>query len=146
MVRNPSWGREGAAQLGDRWKTHKRYAKLASVFIGVLLIVHFAGRWYVTSYGPLSGRRPLRKEHADWANQALRDSNVFGGWFVNAMFSLVASTWQVIYILFGFTFFFFAASAAICISRLAGAPGVRIIPDLRSDDPRRGFEAFEALV
>src|SRR5262249_24300503 len=61
-------------------------------------------------------------------------------------FSLVASTWQVIYILFGFTFFFLAASAAICISRLAGAPGVRIIPDLRSDDPRRGFEAFEALV
>ncbi|MBI3861510.1 MAG: hypothetical protein HY290_06415 [Planctomycetia bacterium] len=119
-----------------------------AIWFGTIACISFLvswGEWWIGSAGPIFGyieREPI--ERIGWTAAATVDPNI--NRTINALLSFLAFTAQ------GFITTYFCYTVAIVLGfatwiyRYDDAAERKLIPDVKSDDIRRGFEVFEPLM
>ncbi|HSL71867.1 MAG TPA: hypothetical protein VK864_16585 [Longimicrobiales bacterium] len=108
---------------------------------GLLAVVWSAIEWFQTSLGPVVWKRQVPINEIDWAMKAAYDSSANAA--ANIGFSIIAFVAQAALAFLLIVFIGFVVSFATAVSRLANE--YRLKPNLRSEDPRRGFQIFERI-
>ena len=130
-------------QLLRDWRRYE----IGPVFFGVLAVVPFVAsyaEWWAGSARPILAHDSVGRQFG-WTTGALLAPEQVVPW-VNIALSFVAFTAQ------GFvaTVFAYVFATVVCFSswvyNYGGPVGPRLIPNLKSEDSRRGFQVFEPIV
>jgi hypothetical protein len=144
MVVNGTFRELPGAQVQQDWKDTRPGAIWFALIVSIAFIASW-GEWWVGSAGPIFGhieKEPI--EQIGWTGGALVDNSI--NRVANVVLSFLGFTAQ------GFVVAYFCYTIAIVLGftvwiyHYDDANDRKLIPNIKSNDPRRGFELFEPLM